>query len=288
LETDVKGEFYKMHYEDWDEGTDGLTLEQEGAYLRLCHQMYRRRGPIPEALNTLARIWRCHPNKARKLLQGLLDARKIARTPEGYLVNSRVTQELDHRQTTSTYKSNAGRAGGMRSGESRRNSLKNHDAGETAASSNTNERREEKEKRREREEERTEEPPPSPSTEGTPPTGSGVTVSDLDDAGRSDLPPPKRALKSGERHFFEAGVIRLTKADYAEWERVFGEHLNLPAVLRSLAPWANKLPPGKWFDTVPQVLAKKDQEARLAIERVKAEAQAKATAPPRKPYAYIC
>ncbi len=43
----MKTEFYKMEYEAWDEGTDDLTLEQEGAYLRLCHQMYRRRGSIP-------------------------------------------------------------------------------------------------------------------------------------------------------------------------------------------------------------------------------------------------
>ncbi len=77
----MKGEFYRMDFEAWDEGTDKLTLEQEAAYLRLCHQMYRRSGAIPEQVATFARLWRCHPNKARTLLAALLASGKVAGHP---------------------------------------------------------------------------------------------------------------------------------------------------------------------------------------------------------------
>lgn len=139
----MRGEFYKMEYEAWDEGTDTLTLEQEGAYLRFCHQMYRRKSPVVDDKAVLARLWKCHPNKAVKLRADLIEAGKIGLTDDGYLTNTRVTQELDTRKTQSTHRSDAGRTGGIRSGEVRRKSLKNNDADEAIASSKTNQRREE-------------------------------------------------------------------------------------------------------------------------------------------------
>jgi uncharacterized protein YdaU (DUF1376 family) len=90
----VKGEFYKMAYESWDEGTDELTLEQEAAYLRLCHQMYRRKGPIANQEATLCRLWRTHKNKARAILQALIDKNKVEVTEAGTITNPRVMQEI--------------------------------------------------------------------------------------------------------------------------------------------------------------------------------------------------
>lgn len=139
----MKDEFYQMEYESWDEGTDGLSLELEAAYLRLCHQMYRRRGSIPEQVNTLARIWRCHPNKAKRLIDQLVEAGKIERR-DGHLANTKVTQVLGKRGITSRHRSDAGHKGGTRSAEIRRNHLKNKEAEEALASSQTNQRREEK------------------------------------------------------------------------------------------------------------------------------------------------
>lgn len=139
----MRGEFYKMEYEAWDEGTDTLTLEQEGAYLRFCHQMYRRKSPVVDDKMVLARLWKCHPNKSSKLRDDLIAAGKIVPTGDGHLTNTRVTQELDTRKTQSTHRSDAGRTGGIRSGEIRRNALKNNDASEALASSKTNQRREE-------------------------------------------------------------------------------------------------------------------------------------------------
>ena len=81
----MKGEFYKMEYESWDEGTELLTLEQEGAYLRFCHQMYRRKSPVVDDKTVLSRLWKCHPNKAVKLRSDLLLAGKIVEAGDGHL-----------------------------------------------------------------------------------------------------------------------------------------------------------------------------------------------------------
>jgi len=129
----MKGEFYKMDYEAWDEGTDALSLELEAAYLRLCHQLYRRKAAIPSAPATLARIWRCHPNKARKLLGDLLAAGKVAEI-DGHLTNTRVTRELDDRETMRRQKADAGKTGGTRAQENRRNVLENNDPDQASAS----------------------------------------------------------------------------------------------------------------------------------------------------------
>lgn len=130
----MKGEFYKMEFDAWDEGTIELTLEQEAAYLRLCHQMYRRRGPVPNSERLLCSIWRCHQNKARVLLRELIAAGKISTTPDGHLTNTRVTREVDARETLGTRRSHAGQTGGIRSGDSRRNALKSHVTDEAIAS----------------------------------------------------------------------------------------------------------------------------------------------------------
>lgn len=88
-------------------------------------------------------------------------------------------------------------------------------------------------------------------------------------AGRADRRP---------RYAFECGVIRLTPSDYEAWEAAYPS-INLNAELRGLTEWAGKQ--GKnWFMAVSGALAKKDREARLAVERIRAEATAKANAPP--------
>jgi uncharacterized protein YdaU (DUF1376 family) len=130
----MKGEFYKMEYDAWDEGTVDLSLEEEAAYLRLCHQMYRRKGPIPNSDRLLCALWRCHQNKARPLLQKLIAAGKVHVTPDGHLTNTRVTQEVDARETLSTRRADAGHTGGIRSGHVRRKSLKNNNPDEAKRS----------------------------------------------------------------------------------------------------------------------------------------------------------
>lgn len=132
----MRGEYYPMEYEAWDEGTDTLTLEQEGAYLRFCHMMYRRRKPVIDDKMVLARLWKCHPNKAVKLRSELIAAGKITLDGEGHLTNTRVTQELDRSETRARQKADAGKTGGTRSGVVRRNALENKEPNEAHASAN--------------------------------------------------------------------------------------------------------------------------------------------------------
>lgn len=116
----MKGEFYKMEFDAWDEGTVELTLEEEAAYLRLCHQMYRRKGPVPNSDRMLCSLWRCHQNKARPLLQKLIAKGKIAVTADGGLTNLRVLGELEARAEVSKSRAESGRTGGTKSGHVRR------------------------------------------------------------------------------------------------------------------------------------------------------------------------
>ncbi len=117
----MKGEFYKMYYENWDEGTECLTLEQEGAFLRLCNLMYRRQVSVMVPhMPVLAGIWRCRPEKAKRLLRDLVGAQKIGQdTSTGTISNERVARELEARGIQSAAKAKAGHKGGVASGQTR-------------------------------------------------------------------------------------------------------------------------------------------------------------------------
>jgi len=138
------GEFYKMEYDAWDEGTVELSLEEEAAYLRLCHQMYRRRQPVPVYDRMLCALWRCHQNKARPLLQRLIDKGKITLLPDGRVTNGRVAREIDARETLNRNRAHAGHTGGIRSVEARRKSLENNDPPQAESSRGEEKRGEER------------------------------------------------------------------------------------------------------------------------------------------------
>ena len=108
----MKGEFYKMDFRAWNTGTVDLTLEQEAAYLRLCHAMYDTQGAIPESTRLLQGIFRCGNVKAAALVAQLIKAGKILRTDEGKLTNRRVETELAGRERISEVRRSAGSEGG--------------------------------------------------------------------------------------------------------------------------------------------------------------------------------
>jgi len=108
----MKGEFYKMDFRAWNTGTVDLSLEQEAAYLRLCHAMYDAQGPVPSSARFLMSIFRCGNSKAAGLVRQLMKAGKIQRTPNGMLINRRVTTELTNRERLSDVRRAAGERGG--------------------------------------------------------------------------------------------------------------------------------------------------------------------------------
>lgn len=85
-----------------------------------------------------------------------------------------------------------------------------------------------------------------------------------------DPPSAGRRRRNG-KYAFEAGVIRLNAADLEKWRMAY-PNVTLEAELLGLAEWAGLQK--NWFHAVPSALAKKQREAVLAIERVKAEAAA--------------
>lgn len=113
----MKGEFYKMDFRAWNMGTVDLTLEQEAAYLRLCHAMYDVGGPVPNTSRFLMSIFRCGNVKASTLVQHLIEAGKIAVTRDGKLFNHRVSEELADRERVSAARRIAGEKGGSASRE---------------------------------------------------------------------------------------------------------------------------------------------------------------------------
>ncbi|WP_342167089.1 DUF1376 domain-containing protein [Methylobacterium sp. SD21] len=154
----MRGEFYKMDFEAWDEGTVDLPLELEAAYLRLCHQMYRSGGAIPNSVRLLQGLFRCGHTRAAALLKQLVAAGKIQVQEDGRLTNQRVTNELAKREQVATKRRAAGHQGGTNSGASRAKPLKDNDTAEAIAST-----------LRSREEEKREESPIVPM--GTEPEG---------------------------------------------------------------------------------------------------------------------
>jgi hypothetical protein len=118
----MKREFYKMEYEAWDEGVEVFgngeqALILEGAYLRLCHKMYRVRGPVSADLNRLSHLWGVHYNTAKSILKKLVDFGKISLESGGaYIINNRCAQELHSRGIMSAVRAQSGRKGGTSGG----------------------------------------------------------------------------------------------------------------------------------------------------------------------------
>ena len=241
----MKGEFYKMEWEAWDEGTVDLTLEQEAAYLRFCHQMYRRGGEVPNSKRLLCILWRCHHTKAAALLKALLAAGKISLSSQGLLANKRVTKELEGREMTSRRCREAGEKGGRRSGEARRNLLNGHDVDEASASTVTKQKREE-ERRREDIERKKEE-------------DTSLTA----------------ASSSKNSYAFEHGCIRLTEKDLTKWISAY-PHISVPGELIAMEPWLAEQvrQGGKWFVIAANRLSKLERQEVRELAKAAAEGTA--------------
>lgn len=100
--------------------------------------------------------------------------------------------------------------------------------------------------------------------------------------------PASRSSRAAKKYFFESGIIRLTEEDYKKWEQAF-DRISLPAALIGLEGYAatKHAETGKWYWPVQKVLSIRNEEARLAVEKIKADAVARANAPAPKKPAYL-
>ena len=126
-------DWYKMNPVDWNDGTDDLTLEQEAAYLRLCHAIYITERPIRDNGFVIAGLLRCNDRKAKRLISELEAAGKIT-VENGCISNRRAAEEVSTRNRTRAERKSAGSRGGVESGKSRAKALENNNAGEAIAS----------------------------------------------------------------------------------------------------------------------------------------------------------
>ncbi|MBN8294569.1 DUF1376 domain-containing protein [Rhodobacter sp. NTK016B] len=142
-------DFYKLNILSWNQGTDDLTLEQEAAYLRIVNAIMLYERPVRANLRVLGGLWRCgSERKAKRLLNELVDAGKIT-VEDGYIYNPRALEEASKVLATRMERASSGREGGLQSGKSRSNALKNNNHGEALASTQTNQRESKRESKRE-------------------------------------------------------------------------------------------------------------------------------------------
>jgi len=125
-------DWYKMNPVDWNDGTDTLTLEQEAAYLRICHAIYITERPIRENWFVIAGLLRCSDRKAKRLISELVDAGKLA-IEDGHISNRRAMDEVSTRRGLSVDRASAGRRGGVESGKTRAKALKTKEQTEAIA-----------------------------------------------------------------------------------------------------------------------------------------------------------
>lgn len=125
--------WYKMNPIDWNDGTDDLTLEQEAAYLRICHAIYITERPVRANGFVIAGLLRCGERKATRLLEELVEAGKLV-IEDGLIANRRALEEVSTRGRVRVERQSAGSRGGVASARSRANALKDSGPSQAIAS----------------------------------------------------------------------------------------------------------------------------------------------------------
>src|SRR5215208_6607003 len=88
--------FYKHFPARWNEGTDCLTLEQEGALLRIVNAIHIYDSPLDNNRFLLAGLFRSTTKKANRLLRDLLTAGKVF-IVDGKIHNQRADDDIEER-----------------------------------------------------------------------------------------------------------------------------------------------------------------------------------------------
>lgn len=111
--------YYRMFPREWDDGTAPLTLEQEGALLRVCNAINSRGQPLPDDdAGDREMMHRCRVSmrKWRALKAALVRAGKIT-IRDGQIHQDRALAEVDHRQEMADARAENGAKGGRKRAE---------------------------------------------------------------------------------------------------------------------------------------------------------------------------
>ena len=93
-------EWFQLYTEDYLIGTEGLTWEEQGVYVRLLVLMYDRNGPLPDDDRVISRMLLGDIRAWRRVKETLISLGKIKMTSAG-LINERVMGEIKARQDKS-------------------------------------------------------------------------------------------------------------------------------------------------------------------------------------------
>jgi uncharacterized protein YdaU (DUF1376 family) len=132
--------WYKMNPIDWNDGTDDLTLEQEAAYLRICHAIYITERPIRANGFVIAGLLRCGERKATRLLEELVEAGKLV-IEDGLIANRRALDEVATRSRVSVERKSSGSRGGVASAKARAKALETNEPPQALASTHLKQNR---------------------------------------------------------------------------------------------------------------------------------------------------
>ena len=98
--------------DDWIAGTMELTLEEEGAYIRICALIYSKGKPILDNDRWLAGMCRVSTRKWRLLRQALINKQKIT-ISDGVIHQERCRKELEKAMEVSRKRAESGSKGGQ-------------------------------------------------------------------------------------------------------------------------------------------------------------------------------
>lgn len=101
--------WFKFYPSDWLAQTRGLSPAETGVYITLVAMMYERGGPIDIERSRLARLCGCPAGSFERIIDALIDARKIAVSESG-IWSDDVGEALGKRAELVAYKAKASRA----------------------------------------------------------------------------------------------------------------------------------------------------------------------------------
>ena len=230
--------------DDWLSGTTELSLEEEGAYGRICMLIYSKGRPIPDNDRWLASSCRVSTRKWRTLRRALIDKGKIT-VSDGMIHQERCEKELEKAATSARKQAESGAKGGRKRAE---NALKTS---------------------RKRDENIWE--PAEPDANHLENNNQGQARLKRASSPRARLPSPSPSptTSKNDDYAFDGVVIRLNWRDYTKWSEAFRAIPDLRASLQNRDDWLATRPESEqlsWFISTSNYLAK--QNAGALAEQV--------------------
>lgn len=121
--------WYRRFPDNFLGGTNGLTLEEKGAYSIVIDMIYQRGGPIMDEPRYIAGVCNCSVRKWNAIRDRLLKLGKLEMV-DGHLTNERAEIELEKAAKAARERAENGAKGGVKSAQKRSGASKNNGLGQ--------------------------------------------------------------------------------------------------------------------------------------------------------------